>query len=437
MMNDRLFGELLPSTIVGALCAGLGVLFFLTDRRSRSTRALALAFVALGLSVLSVPYLVDHVGSEPTLSTRLHAIFEPVYCVTVALYAWTLSETSRAGALARRQVRLVLSLGLGVTAALLALGLAFPKQRLNDFLYSLGSSHAFATPGFWLFAGPWVVLTSLFVGAYGLIWRYGIDEAERIRAVSLVLAGPLLLGSLVAPYEGSVWLVLAGVLLTLWGVFRYHVAAGERSAFLSRFLAPEVSLLVQSRGLAEVMKPHEVELTVVCCDLRGFTAYAEAIPSQAVIDLLAEYYDAVGEAVAEFNGTIKDYAGDGMLVLVGAPVPREDHASVGLALAPRLLAVTRPILERWSTELHPLGLGAGVASGRVTVGAIGSSNRMEYTAVGIAVNLAARLCSQALDGEILVSHRTVELAEYDKVIPRGSIQVKGLRSEQEIFAIQS
>ena len=84
---------------------------------------------------------------------------------------------------------------------------------------------------------------------------------------------------------------------------------------------------------------------------------------------------------------------------------------------------------------HPLGLGIGVSSGKVTVGAIGTSARMEYTAVGMAVNLAARLCAAAVDGEILLDHRTVELASAEGVTPRGSMQVKGLAAAQAVYAV--
>ena len=183
------------------------------------------------------------------------------------------------------------------------------------------------------------------------------------------------------------------------------------------------------------MRPAEVTLTVVACDLRGFTAYADAVPSQAVIDLLGDYYAAVGAAVAEVDGTIKDYAGDGVLVLVGAPLAQPDHAARGMRLAARIHEVTRPVLERWATRAHPLGIGVGVASGTVTVGAIGSSARTEYTAVGTPVNLAARLCSAAGHGETLVDVATAEATGTGG--PTKALEVKGLAGQTLARSVRS
>jgi adenylate cyclase len=234
-------------------------------------------------------------------------------------------------------------------------------------------------------------------------------------------------------------MIILGITLVIgvYGQFRYFVAQGERGAFLSRFLSAQVAETVRIDGLASVMQPGEREVTVIACDLRGFTAYAEAVPSQAVIDLLGEYYDAVGLAVAEIGGTVKDYAGDGVLMLIGAPLPRPDHAAAGLRLAVLLHATIRPVLAHWSTGPHPLGVGIGVASGTVTAGAVGSSSRMEYTAVGTAVNVAARLCAAAADGETLVDQATVELAGVDGLTSRGNMSIKGLAAEHMVYALDS
>ena len=161
------------------------------------------------------------------------------------------------------------------------------------------------------------------------------------------------------------------------------------------------------------------------CDLRGFTRLSQLLASDQVVRLLNEYYDVIGKAVAEFGGTIKDYAGDGVLILVGAPLPVDDHAKQGLALARRLQTVAHEVVAHWAGPEMQLGMGVGVASGRVTVGAIGTT-RMEYTAVGPAVNMAARLCSQAKDGEILVDARIAELAGASGLEQRGTLSVKGM-----------
>jgi class 3 adenylate cyclase len=176
---------------------------------------------------------------------------------------------------------------------------------------------------------------------------------------------------------------------------------------------------------------------VVVSDLRGFTAYAQAHPSSRVIQVLRDYYDAVGKVVADYGGTIKDFAGDGILILVGAPLPAADHAAIGLRIAHRVRAASREVTDRWSNGPHRLGIGIGVASGFVTVGVIGSASRLEYTAVGPAVNLASRLCEHALDGEILVDERTRELAATVPLEMRDTIEVKGFADAVPLYALPS
>jgi class 3 adenylate cyclase len=124
----------------------------------------------------------------------------------------------------------------------------------------------------------------------------------------------------------------------------------------------------QSNG---TVLPGDLEVTVVACDLPGFSAYAGAVPPRAVNGLLAEYHAAVGCAVAEVDGTVEDVSADSIRVVVGASRAPMDHASAGLDLARRIHEVTAPVIERWSTGAHPIGIGVGVAQGLVTVGPSG------------------------------------------------------------------
>ena len=224
------------------------------------------------------------------------------------------------------------------------------------------------------------------------------------------------------------------LLVAQYGIIRYLGVQGERAAFLSRFMSPQVTELVRLRGLDAVMKPQELDLSVVCIDFRGFTSYTEAIPTQAVIDLISDYHEAIGPVVAEHEGMIKDYAGDGILILVGAPIARTDHAEAALSLARGAMAAAQRVIDRWATGPHPLGVGIGVATGRVTVGAIGDTAQMEYTAVGTAVNVAARLCSAAEDGAILID---APLARLTATTPRGEIALKGLSQPTAVFELTS
>jgi class 3 adenylate cyclase len=208
---------------------------------------------------------------------------------------------------------------------------------------------------------------------------------------------------------------------------------------MSRFLSPAVAEMVGKRGLKSATDEQTLELSVVCCDLRGFTAFTSATSSQKVIAILREYYDAVGAAAAECGGTIKDQAGDGVLILVGAPIPYPDHAQRALLLARKIRERGMAITAHWSDQDLSLGVGVGVASGFVTVGVIGGASRLEYTAVGSPVNLAARLCSEAHHGEVLVDPRTIELlgeeAKAHRLTPGEALKLKGFQQPVQSYAL--
>jgi len=220
-----------------------------------------------------------------------------------------------------------------------------------------------------------------------------------------------------------------GMLVFLVGAIQYYVIQGRRAQFLSRFLAPQVAELVREQGMASATREQTLELSVVCCDLRGFTAFSAATESGKVMQILREYYDTVGAAAASVGGTIKDQAGDGVLILVGAPIRFEDHAHRALDLARQIRASGLTLASRWSDGELQLGLGVAVASGFVSVGVIGTASRLEYAAVGPAVNLASRLCSEAAHAEVLVDERTGELVGAERssgeLVSSAPLKLKG------------
>jgi len=195
------------------------------------------------------------------------------------------------------------------------------------------------------------------------------------------------------------------------------------------FLSPEVARLVREKGLASVARRSREDLSVVACDLRGFTAFSQAAAPEQVIDLLQTYYDAVGHVVTQFRGTIKDHAGDGILILVGAPIPHPDHADRAVAMALAIRDRVSAALSRW----RGVGLGIGIASGTLTVGAIGGATRLEYVAVGPAANLATRLCDRAESGQILVDEATTTLAGQGFELLE-TAEIKGFVRPVSIFA---
>ena len=224
--------------------------------------------------------------------------------------------------------------------------------------------------------------------------------------------------------------LLAGLLLYL-GVQR------RRAKLMTRFVAPQVVQLVRERGLRYASKSRTREISAVYCDLRGYTSACELNCSRKLIKMLSEYYAAVGAAAQAHGGTVKDHAGDGVLILVGAPRSVDNHAARALQIAKSVRASGIDLSSRWATTGSLLGVGVGVASGRVAVGVIGAADRLEYTAVGPAINLAARLCARSAHGEILMDQCTKELLDAEtqqrEVRLAQPRRVKGIAQTAQIY----
>lgn len=201
----------------------------------------------------------------------------------------------------------------------------------------------------------------------------------------------------------------------------------ERTQYLKRFLPPQLAELIIARGDEAVLKPHRRDIVVVFCDLRGFTAFAEIAKPEALLQLLKQYHAAVGPQVAASEGTVGHFAGDGIMVYFNDPLPCDDPAGRAARMAMAMRDAVAPLQVGWRAEGHEIGFGAGIAQGYATLGEIGFADRIDYTAIGTVCNLAARLCAQAQDGQILISPRVARAI--DKTISLdaiGKVCLKGL-----------
>ncbi len=239
-------------------------------------------------------------------------------------------------------------------------------------------------------------------------------------------------------FDSALLLFLFGLILLVlqrWRLREEQLIQANR--FLTRFLSPQVARIANQLGMAAVMQKSRSQLTAIECDLRGFTAFSESVAPEEVVDLLERYYSAIGEAVGEHGGTIKDYSGDGVLVLVGAPVPYPDHARRAVLIASSIRERVTKILSAWKNLGLELQVGVGLAGGYVTVGAIGGAERLEYVAVGPAVNLASRLCERAA-GNILVDQRVVSLLGENPPFhfePVETATIKGFSRPVKVFEL--
>ena len=426
--------DITPAAITALVALGMGLAFVRADPDSPTSRALAVGLAFTGLSILvNVTLRLQlEAGHIPPWS-RWSALVDMV--AFLAGYEWIrrVRLTIPAGTLKTGFGDWSIRVAQGLVVLYAVLSLLYPEMRVREFLGGLFSDGRMMSREFLLFALPLELSLFLAGGALLLCLNRRPDPAERVRLIAFVSAVPFIASGLVLPFAVAPLATVIGLVILLIGAMNYHVLQGRRGQFLDRFLSPQVLDLVRRRGLKSAMGDDCYELSIVCCDLRGFTQYAREHGSDEVIAILRAYYDCVGEVVTEFEGTVKDYAGDGVLVLVGAPLRVDDHAR-------RAVALGEQIVRRWQAGKRPLEVGVGVATGRVTVGIVGGAGRLEYAAVGSAVNLASRLCEEAGPGEILVAAQTVAAiapgAAQAGLEPAARRRLKGFSDEVDTYALR-
>jgi len=206
---------------------------------------------------------------------------------------------------------------------------------------------------------------------------------------------------------------------------------------LRLFLSPQVAELVVSSGDERLLESHRRDVTVVFCDLRGFTAFSEAVEPQDVMAVLREYHEALGTLINRFEATVEHFAGDGLMVLFNDPVPCHDPAARAVRMAVEMRACVAELAVKWRRHGRELGFGVGIAHGDATLGCIGFEGRLGYAAIGSAANLAARLCGEARDGQILVDREVrVAVEAFADLDPLGNITLKGFREPVPAFNVR-
>jgi adenylate cyclase len=211
----------------------------------------------------------------------------------------------------------------------------------------------------------------------------------------------------------------------------------ERIARLKRFLAPQVAELVEGTGRQGLLDSRRAEVAVVFCDLRGFTTFSTRVEPDEVIGLLSEYYEALGAIIVRYEATLTCFMGDGVMLLLNAPLPCPNPAMRAVSMALEMQAAVQALTMRWRTRRYAVGFGIGIATGEAIVGRIGYEGRIDYTAIGSVVNLASRLCSAARDGQVLIDRATAAAAAGDPTIDlkdMGAWPMKGFSEPAPVFA---
>jgi adenylate cyclase len=212
----------------------------------------------------------------------------------------------------------------------------------------------------------------------------------------------------------------------------------EGMSRLRRFLSPQVAELITSSADEKVLESHRREITVVFCELRGFTSFAETAEPEEVVGVLREYHETLGKLIYKYEATLERFAGDGVMVWFNDPLPCPDPSLRAVRMAIEMRSSVSELAGKWRKHDYDLGFGVGIAQGYATLGRIGFEGRFDYAAVGTVVNLAARLCAEAADGQILVD-RKVQAAIEDLAVsePAGQLNLKGLHRPIATFTVSA
>ncbi|MDY6788663.1 MAG: adenylate/guanylate cyclase domain-containing protein [Candidatus Nanohaloarchaea archaeon] len=213
-----------------------------------------------------------------------------------------------------------------------------------------------------------------------------------------------------------------------------HTAEVLNRKWMADAFGKYVSEDVLEEVLEETEKGREIglegvtrDITILFADIRGFTSFSEGRPPEEVVEKLNESLQQITDSILNYSGTVDKYIGDEVMAFWNAPVDQEDHALKAVKSAVEMM-------ENRETELE---YGVGINTGEAVTGNIGSSERLEYTAIGDNVNVAARLCDMAEPGQILITKETKEgLDGRFDVKHHGSIQVKGRERPVEIYEVQ-
>ena len=228
---------------------------------------------------------------------------------------------------------------------------------------------------------------------------------------------------------------------------RDQIADEERQRrALERFHAPDVvrRLMMEDKAIHEKSSSGDglflesLQATVLFCDLSGFTRFCENSPPERVGQTLNRYLGTMTEIVFEHGGTVDKYIGDAIMCVFGAPFmsPDDPHRAVSCAVEMRSAFRRMRLSGELGDGPVELDVHIGVNTGAVVAGTVGSPLRMEYTALGDAVNLAARLEGVAKAGQIVIGPSTADLVrDVFSLETLGEVAIKGKSEPIEVFAV--
>jgi adenylate cyclase len=270
------------------------------------------------------------------------------------------------------------------------------------------------------------------------------------RAAAILFAALLIvyIAVFVAAYEALhvyipiVYPLLAIMLLYAWSIVsHYRAERRERNrvtGIFGRFVPKAVVDRLLASGEEVKLGGERMDISLIFVDIRGFTTLSEKLEPEQVIQFLNEYLDVCTKAIFKFNGTLDKFIGDGVMAIFGAPVKSDNHAEMAVRAALEMKKMASVLEERLMEKLgFTVRFGIGINCGPAIVGNIGSEElRLDYTAIGDTVNLAARLESNAKPGQILISDNVYKrVGDRFEIESMGEIKVKGKELPVTVYQV--
>ena len=219
-------------------------------------------------------------------------------------------------------------------------------------------------------------------------------------------------------------------------VKNYYDTVQRQREELSRFFSPAIAHLITSDEGKRMLDGHRRAVTVVFCDLRGFTAFSETVEPEEVLGVLREYHRAMGELIAAHGGTLEHFEGDGFMVFFNDPIETPQHEHVAVRMAVAMRGRFDELAAPWRRKGYDLAFGVGVAVGYATLGRIGYEGRYDYAAIGNVTIHASRLMARAQGGEILITQRLNAAIEDEfETAAVGELELKGVTRPVAAFNV--
>lgn len=241
------------------------------------------------------------------------------------------------------------------------------------------------------------------------------------------------------PITYPIMILLASYLLNM-GLEIWEAQREKRDTakLLSRYVSPEVAKKLIKGGQALDLGGTRRSITVLFLDIRGFTSISEEKPPEEVVGILNSFFKTVNKVIFDYGGTLDKYMGDSVMAVFNAPLDMKDHEEQAVHAA---VEIQKNIAAQGSEYQKTYGIeikaGIGINSGDAVVGNIGTEERSDYTVIGDAVNIAARLEAKAEKDEILIGLAIKEkLSSHINVISKGLISLDGKKEPVEVYRVE-